>query len=640
MKRDTVMLDARMKKIIIELSDSEYVTASELAKILDLNEKTVRTTIGKMRDSLDEYGIEIESKTRKGYHLLIYDKEKYQAFINNDECLSKNDIPNNSKEREEWLLDYLLKQHKFVRIDDLSEMLYVSRSTITNDIRNVEDSLKSYHITLIRRPNYGLHIQGSEFDIRNCMISQFKDNKWAQRFSDKEENELKEISKILLNNIQNQKVVLSKSMIQEMTSCIYIAKVRYEENYKITVSKNEVVHRIYKPCIDVATNIVEELNEKFHIHLLDSEIYYIAINIAARSDYNVLEGELESGVINQARKQATQMLDCVYDMMHLDMRQNLSLLYDLISFLIPMDIRMRYGIIAKNPFAEATKKKYFFAYNVASQAVIPLKKTYFHEVPENEIAYLTSIFALFIEQEKDKKKKYNILVICATNMSTSKLLAYQYKKKFKKYIDEVYTCEMYNLDSFDFSKVDYIFTTVEINRVLPKPVLGISAFLEDEEVEKISSILKFKSSNTIADVYSEELFYDNIKGETKEEILFEICKRIPEKYGIPSDFYEGLLRREEITGTDLAKHVALPHPYETTSDISFACISVLDHPIRWIRQDVQVVILMAVAEDEQRDLTNFLQLISEFIANESAVLQLVEEPDFTTFVNLLSQIEM
>lgn len=640
MKRDTVMLDARMKKIIIELSDSEYVTASELAKILDLNEKTVRTTIGKMRDSLDEYGIEIESKTRKGYHLLIYDKEKYQAFINNDECLSKNDIPNNSKEREEWLLDYLLKQHKFVRIDDLSEMLYVSRSTITNDIRNVEDSLKSYHITLIRRPNYGLHIQGSEFDIRNCMISQFKDNKWAQRFSDKEENELKEISKILLNNIQNQKVVLSKSMIQEMTSCIYIAKVRYEENYKITVSKNEVVHRIYKPCIEVATNIVEELNEKFHIHLLDSEIYYIAINIAARSDYNVLEGELESGVINQARKQATQMLDCVYDMMHLDMRQNLSLLYDLISFLIPMDIRMRYGIIAKNPFAEATKKKYFFAYNVASQAVIPLKKTYFHELPENEIAYLTSIFALFIEQEKDKKKKYNILVICATNMSTSKLLAYQYKKKFKKYIDEVYTCEMYNLDSFDFSKVDYIFTTVEINRVLPKPVLGISAFLEDEEVEKISSILKFKSSNTIADVYSEELFYDNIKGETKEEILFEICKRIPEKYGIPSDFYEGLLRREEITGTDLAKHVALPHPYETTSDISFACISVLDHPIRWTRQDVQVVILMAVAEDEQRDLTNFLQLISEFIANESAVLQLVEEPDFTTFVNLLSQIEM
>lgn len=634
------MLDARMKKIIIELSDSEYVTASELAKILDLNEKTVRTTIGKMRDSLDEYGIEIESKTRKGYHLLIYDKEKYQAFINNDEWLSKNDIPNNSKEREEWLLDYLLKQHKFVRIDDLSEMLYVSRSTITNDIRNVEDSLKSYHITLIRRPNYGLHIQGSEFDIRNCMISQFKDNKWAQRFSDKEENELKEISKILLNNIQNQKVVLSKSMIQEMTSCIYIAKVRYEENYKITVSKNEVVHRIYKPCIDVATNIVEELNEKFHIHLLDSKIYYIAINIAARSDYNVLEGELESGVINQARKQATQMLDCVYDMMHLDMRQNLSLLYDLISFLIPMDIRMRYGIIAKNPFAEATKKKYFFAYNVASQAVIPLKKTYFHEVPENEIAYLTSIFALFIEQEKDKKKKYNILVICATNMSTSKLLAYQYKKKFKKYIDEVYTCEMYNLDSFDFSKVDYIFTTVEINRVLPKPVLGISAFLEDEEVEKISSILKFKSSNTIADVYSEELFYDNIKGETKEEILFEICKRIPEKYGIPSDFYEGLLRREEITGTDLAKHVALPHPYETTSDISFACISVLDHPIRWTRQDVQVVILMAVAEDEQRDLTNFLQLISEFIANESAVLQLVEEPDFTTFVNLLSQIEM
>ena len=80
MKRDTVMLDARMKKIIIELSDSEYVTASELAKILDLNEKTVRTTIGKMRDSLDEYGIEIESKTRN-IRLLLIMMNGYQRMI-------------------------------------------------------------------------------------------------------------------------------------------------------------------------------------------------------------------------------------------------------------------------------------------------------------------------------------------------------------------------------------------------------------------------------------------------------------------------------------------------------------------------------------------------------------------------------
>ncbi len=635
-----MMLDYRMKKIIIELSGREYVTAVNLAKILNLNEKTVRTTIGKMRDSLEEYGIEIESKTRKGYRLVIIDKNKYQDFMNDDQFLAKTDIPNSSQEREEWLLDYLLKQHKFVRIDDLSEMLYVSRSTITNDLRKVEDILKEYHITLVRRPNYGLRIQGVEFDIRNCMISQLKDNNWSRRISDLEIQKQKEIQEILLKNIQNKKVFLSKSMMQEIIYCIYISILRYEKNCQIPISKSEVINRIYEPCLDVAENIVKDVNHRLTLDLPDSEIYYIAINIAARSDYNVLEGELESGIINQARKHAMQMLDCVYDMMHLDMRQDLSLLYDLMIFLIPMDIRMRYGIIAKNPFAEETKKKYFFAYNVASQAVIPLKKIYFHEIPENEIAFLTSIFALFIEQEKDKKKKYNILVICAANMSTSKLLAYQYKKKFKKYVDEVYTCEMYNLDSFDFSKVDYIFSTVEIDRILPKPVLGVSAFLEDEEVDKISSILKFKSSNTIVDVYSEELFFENIQGETKEEVLFEVCKRIPKKYGIPSDFYEGLLRREEITGTDLAKHVALPHPYETTSDVSLACIAVLDHPIRWTRQDVQVVILMAIAEDEQREMTNFFQLISEFIANEKAVLQLIEERTFTAFVNLLSQIEM
>lgn len=59
----------------------------------------------------------------------------------------------------------------------------------------------------------------------------------------------------------------------------------------------------------------------------------------------------------------------------------------------------------------------------------------------------------------------------------------------------------------------------------------------------------------------------------------------------------------------------------------------------WDNEKKKVKTAVAVAY-EPGDLTNFLQLISEFIANESAVLQLVEEPDFTTFVNLLSQIEM
>lgn len=634
------MLDDRMKKIIRELSDKEYVTAGNLAEILRLNEKTVRTTIGKMRSSLEEYGVRIESKTRKGYRLAIIDQKKYQSLLNDKTFLAKTEIPNSSQEREMWLLNYLLSENKFVRIDDLCEMLYISRSTVSNDLRKVEDILKVYHMTLIRHPNYGLLIQGNEFDIRNCMIAQRKENKWTRRITNAETEKLELIQEILLKSIQDKKVFLSTSMMQEIVYCIYISMMRYGGNCQIPIGKNEVVHRIYEPCVDVAEHVGKALSEKLKTELSYSEIYYIAIHIAARSDYNVLEGELESGIINQARKQAMQMLDCVYDIMHLDMRQDLSLLYDLMIFLIPMDIRMRYGIIAKNPFAEETKRKYFFAYNVASQAVIPLKKMYFHEIPENEIAYLTSIFALFLEQKNDKRKKYNILVVCAENMSTSKLLAYQYKKKFKKYVNEVYTCEMYHLDSFDFSKIDYTFSTVEIDRILPKPVLGVSVFLEDEEVDKISSILKFKSSDTLVNVYHEELFFENIKGETKEEVLYEICQRIPRKYGIPEDFYEGLLRREEITGTDLAKYVALPHPYGTTAQISLACVAVLDHPIRWTRQDVQVVILMAISEDEQRDMTNFFQLISEFIANEAAVLQLVEERNFTAFVNLLSQIEM
>lgn len=50
-------------------------------------------------------------------------------------------------------------------------MIYVSRNTITADLKQVEAILNLYHLTINRRPNYGICVEGSEFNRRLCIAN-------------------------------------------------------------------------------------------------------------------------------------------------------------------------------------------------------------------------------------------------------------------------------------------------------------------------------------------------------------------------------------------------------------------------------------------------------------------------------------
>src|SRR5699024_2175878 len=58
---------------------------------------------------------------------------------------------------------------RYLKLDDLSEEIYVSRSTIQNDLKNVKEILNEYGIQLETRPNYGIKLKGSELKLRFCM---------------------------------------------------------------------------------------------------------------------------------------------------------------------------------------------------------------------------------------------------------------------------------------------------------------------------------------------------------------------------------------------------------------------------------------------------------------------------------------
>lgn len=266
-----------------------------------------------------------------------------------------------------------------------------------------------------------------------------------------------------------------------------------------------------------------------------------------------------------------------------------------------------------------------------------MKIKYRENISEDETAYIAVLFALALEQEKEKIKKRNILIVCAAGMSSARLLEYQYRQEFKDYIDEIYCCDMYHIDDQDFSRIDYVFSTVPLKKRPPKPVIEVRSFLNQTEISNIKHTLLYGAFSMLAIYYRSELFFDHVHGNSKEEVILNLCNKIREKYPLPEGFYQAVLKREELASTDFGNRVALPHPYEAMTEDTIVCVGILEHPIVWARYEVQVVFLVSVASTENRELQTFYQMTTSLMQDRKAIDELIEHPDFQNFVRLLYQ---
>lgn len=159
------MLGAKERALLLALSETEYCTSGTLAKALGVSSKTAQGMVKDLREKLQENGADILARTRHGYLLQVNDRALFET-LSSGENAAAHFIPSGSEERVRYLLVLLLGQVDYVKLDDVSEELYVSKYTISGDLHQVEEELAKYHLSILRRPNYGIRVTGREIDIR------------------------------------------------------------------------------------------------------------------------------------------------------------------------------------------------------------------------------------------------------------------------------------------------------------------------------------------------------------------------------------------------------------------------------------------------------------------------------------------
>ncbi len=624
------MITNWMRKLISRMKDGEYHTAKELADFMEVSEKTTRIRLKDLEYELRPCA-QIESKTRYGYRLVITDVRKFSEFIRTQD--KRFQIPSNTEERVSYLLLRLVNSDDYLKIDDLADELYISRNTISIDLKRVEQTLMDYNLSLERRPAYGCRLAGKETDRRRLLVY-IKD--CIQEEIPDTENRIQEIIGTEFKKIVDKyQLDFVESNFQNIVLHLYISYRRLQAGYALEDKISDELE-IDEHTYGIVKELTDRLGEILHVCYTEAETRYIALHFLGKQSlhHNGFSGNLV--VSGEIIATVDEMLNEVYEMFKLDFRQNLELRLRLYEHLVPLEIRLRYGLRLKNPLLAYVQADYPFPFMIADCACKVLNRKYRKELSADEIAYIAILFALEMEYFETKSKKKKILLVCNSGKVTAQLIAVRYQKEFSSYIEVIDVCDLTTLKEKKLENWDVIFTTVPIRFSVPLPVINVSLSLNDADMENVRTALRKQSYDYLDYYYQEDLFFTDIVGITKEQVIWDICEATGEIVALPDGFYESVLKREEFMSTAYGHKCALLHPLHLSTDFSFVSVAVLDKPVEWWAdmqgnpQEVQVVFLVSLAEDELYYIKEFYEDITELVFRENQVERLIREPSLET----------
>jgi len=481
-------------------------------------------------------------------------------------------------------------------------------------LKKVDGILDIYNLSLDRRPNYGIAIQGKEIDKRICMANNLLKRNGLNKEDVHKQQELKVIARIILDVIHDHKLRISEISLDSFILHIYISIMRIRQGFLISIDNEKICSMIDDDTLLAASEIVLKIQEEMNVNFPEQETTYLALHMGAKLSSGTGK-KIESNIVISGGidNLSLAMLDVVLGNFKIDFRDNLELRMSLNQHMVPFDIRMLYGIPLKNPLLDEVKKEYALAYTIAITACIILKQHYKKNIPDDEIGYFAMIFELALEKKNTVIEKKNIVIVCSSGKGTTQLFIYKYKQAFGKYINNIHECTVYELASFDFKakKIDYVFTTIPININVPVPVFEVNPFLEQKDIVTYSEMLKMGSNEFLKKYYNASLFLTDIQVETKEEAISLLCEHTKKYFDLPGNFYDAVIKREALGQTDFGNLVAIPHPFQVITKVNFVTVGILKEPLWWGNNDVQVSFLIALSDEEDEDIERFYQLTTK-----------------------------
>ncbi len=621
--------------LILKLKSAEYCSCKLLAGYFRISENRIRNEIAEINNSVSSDVAHIASKrgSGNGYELIIHDFAKFEEYLNELEEENKKEQYNfrNTLTRVENIALFLLNQNDYIRLDDLADRFYLSSRQMSTDLRLVRKFYENYNLSIGNLPYRGMFVEGTEFSKRLCMANiYFKNISMGNngQYSILQKNvdaEIAAIKNIILEESSSFGIEFSDVALDNLTIHLFVTIERAGIEFK-----NDDREDTEKE-LPICTAILNRLEDLYHVKFSAYDRRYMGIHIAGKRFYNTHD-DLISQDIHMLAEEILKQIDERFLTTYSEDQQ---LIVRLSLHLIPLIIRIENHFVQTNPMAEDIKSNYKISNEMACVAAEVINKKYNVQLSQDEISYIA--LHLELSTYMSQIRQYKILLLCHTGTTSSEILKRQIQSRFEDYISELNVSSVAKVNNYELDNYDFILTTIPFRAFTKTPIYRIDTFLNDKSSSKIEDLVRYGSFKQDISVYfPEELFIQNLKAENKESVIHEMVKEIQKYRNISDDFFNQVMEREKLSSTDYGNQVAIPHPFKKMSEEPFTSVAILDHPIRWGVNHVQLVLLTSIS-DQTKDLQTYYYMLTKTIADEKKVERIISNPTYKNFMKIIDE---
>lgn len=666
-------ISSRCKYILKVLLDSnEPITIGKLEKIVGVSNKTISNDLDLLEHWLASHGGKLVRKPNVGILLEVDNdiKMKLYDLVNTNSYY----LPNTPEERQNYILMRLLDLNDYITIQDLADEIYVSKSTINRDLTFIEQWLNTEGLKLIRKPNKGLKVCGSEKNMRSAIASLLSKtitkSEWLGVIEDYNGHVDYYISKeakdffssidlsIIERSIRKIERKLpyrfSDSAFTALIIHIAIAITRINAKKEIKLFQETIDALKDKPEYKLAKEIIKDLEQEFNIIFPEAEAAYITMHILGGKvqqnllDENNLDDLIKLNIDNRLFYTCKMMIDKASEILNIELSYDRQLLMGLLLHIHSAINRLLYNLPIKNPFLEEIKKLYPIDFEAALYACDVVKDEYDLEMNEDEIAYIAMHFGAARERYYQKDfEKLKVILVCGSGLGSSQLLASKLRRTFPD-LDIVDIVSVIDLKrALKEKKPNMIITTIPlINYELP--TILVNPFLGPNDIEKIKMHINKVSLNDedklniksgeFKKLIDKRLIFPDMDFKSKEEVIKHMVKSLHENGYVKDGYYKSVMDREKVSPTSYG-NIAIPHAFPGYVIESKIALCILKEPIDWDGNKVDIVFMLAIENKRGEVLDEIFDHIYEIIDDKEKINKLKSIKSNEEIVKFLVEVE-
>lgn len=614
-------LSLRQKKLLHTVQHSGSPrTSFDLADELGVSSRTIRNDIIKINEELLPHRACIEALKGKGYQFHADDPKLIES-------LNQIETAFFSKEnRVRYLAFQLCLSEEPLNVYDLEDEMFISHTTLEHAIRDLTRaySHRPPHIRLIRKRD---HISLEEDELkRRAVLNLLLRESWNYHARGNAYYQHDFIDNDILDFIiDTVSVILDRHGIQmedpfivSLNLILAIMHYRIETGHPLTEGRDPSF------CCDAssqaATEILDAMEEHLHCSINEAERQEIIIQIHSHRLLTPPDCSRQSLIRvygAPALEITEEYIQQISRIFHLDLSDDDDFRATLCQFV--QNLLQGHNTFNEQFSVDMVKRHHRLEMVIAS-LFLPLSEKYFdEELDEIKLVYLSFIIAGALDNfiKHHPGNKIRTVIACHMNQPVSWSIKRKARFHFGSYLDIVDIIPVYMKDSYDFSDVDLVLTTVQ-KQITANPrttTIYISQFMDEVDQEEISHYIMTK---TLKPMYQRDVslnallrsawWHEEDHFSDPEELLRRVTQQFVD-YGVADSAFQGdILKREKITTFAAFPGVVLLYSLVPAARSQISIVT-LDHRITWNSHKIRIIVTAALTEEDLPAilrLTNFL----------------------------------